>query len=45
MEVKDPMVELLSSLEQIVLTRNVGDTFSAQQEKRSQCQNHSACVK
>ena len=33
MEVKDPMVELLSSLEQIVLTRNVGDTFSAQQEK------------
>ncbi|QHM77374.1 hypothetical protein C7M52_03371 [Mixta theicola] len=33
MEVKDPMVELLSSLEQIVLTRNLGGTLTAQQEK------------
>ena len=33
MEVKDPMVELLSSLEQIVLTRDDVNVVSAQQEK------------
>lgn len=33
MEVKDPMVELLSSLEQIVLTGNVVGTSLVQQEK------------
>jgi putative transcriptional regulator len=33
MEVKDPMVELLSSLEQIVLTGNVVGASLVQQEK------------
>lgn len=33
MEVKDPMVELLSSLEQIVLTRNVVSAPLAQQQE------------